>query len=804
MRDESEYEPLWRLEVLRPQPVIWNGKAEITLGARGGIALAVALYLMLTRTEATERAELIQIFQGLAGGGPDRSHLRRILHDLRKTFGSDAIAGEERVQWRVPVAVDAEELLALTPETMPDDTLSIYQGEFLSGWDQLKHAGRFWGWVKQRRDEFRRHAFTLLHRRASSAAEAGEWERVRTIGRRISTLWPGREEGYLWELDALEQLGLIAEARGRYADAERALADHSAAVSAPLAERGRHLRQQLEARSRRVAEPPLLQENADTPRSGASPTLPMAAESGAEAESDPAAFPTALRRHTSDPPATGAPSEGVQTIPDGVSAGIGASVGTVAPSHADTPHLSVGAVDHRRTPPGPRSPDQPEWSASEAGLRSEPGTTSKATPRGRRWLGLAALIVVLVIVIVALPWRRRAGADDVGRDEAGRGIPVCRDGTGRAALVREIYHRGRGIDAGSEFNKAWYLKNDGRCRWEEGFVVVRQSPTQPAGPRFSLASDTFRLGKEVLPGDSVVVRIRMRAPDAHAVVRDRWSLLDASAGTVNIDGSPYLPVELIVRKHPVALCRPEEVVAELVARSYAERRVVAAGAEFTASWTLINPRLCAWPANTRLQRKDPERGPLSGGTRSMAVGDIVLPGETVTMRVAMRAPASLGGYEEEWELATLGGTPRPIAGEPSVWVRIQSVSPGEVAQLRPPRCGPGEAQASFLGETIRDSTELPRDRPFEKTWSIGNRATCRWEAPMTLRFKRSEGARLSLEDEVPVRGVVLPEEPYSFTVPMRAPLKPGVYSEYWELIGAGGEVVAIPNNDEVWVTIRVR
>jgi hypothetical protein len=312
-----------------------------------------------------------------------------------------------------------------------------------------------------------------------------------------------------------------------------------------------------------------------------------------------------------------------------------------------------------------------------------------------------------------------------------------------------------------------------------------------------------RLGKEVLPGDSVVIRIRMRAPDAHAVVRDRWSLLDASAGTVNIDGSPYLPVELIVRKQPIALCRPEDVVAELVARSHDQRRPVAARTEFTASWTLINPRLCAWPADTRLQRKETGPGPLSGDTRSVAVGDVVLPGETITLRVAMRAPATTRGYEEEWQLRAGDLAPRPVAGEPSVWVRIQSVSPGEVAQLRAARCGPGEALASFLGETIRDSTELPRDHLFEKTWSIGNPGMCRWEAPMRLRFKRTTGPRLSLVDEVPVEGDVLPLEPYSFTVRMRTPLKPGVYSEYWELIGVGEEIVAIPNNDEVWVTIRV-
>lgn len=785
-------EPLWRLAVLRPQPVIWNGADEITLGARGGIALAVVLYLVMTRSGGIERAELIQIFQGMAGGGPDRSHLRRILHDLRKTFGSEAITGEERVQWQLPVSVDAEELLALTPETMPDDTLSIYQGDFLSGWDKLKHAGRFWSWVKERRGECRRHAFALLDRRASATAELGEWERVRTIGRRIAALWPGREEGYRWELEALEQLELFTDARERYADAERTLQD--TALSPSLIELGRRLRQQRDTRHR-SPEPSMLQENTGTTSTGAT----VDGKGTAAEHSEP---PT-LR---ANPMEVGSGDEVEATrgeSPPGIGATSGASVEPMIGAKAEALHESARAADRPRLRPGDHSPGQSGWAASAADPRIRPRISSTAGPRRRRWIALGALMAVLVVAVVAFPWHRMTEAGDSGRRGAGGKIPVCRDGTGRAALVREVYHRGWGIDAGSEFTKAWYLKNDGRCRWADGFKVVRQSPTMSAETRFIVAADTLRLGKEVLPGDSVVIRIRMWAPDAHAVVRDRWSLLDASAGTVNVDGSPYLPVELIVRKSPVALCRPNELVAELVARSHAERRIMAAGSEFAASWTLINPRLCAWPSGTRLHRRGSGLGSLSGATRSVGITDGVLPGETVTLRIPMRAPTHTGTYEEEWELAANDGTTRPIAGGRSVWVRIESVSPGEAAHLRAERCGTGEVIAGFVSETVRDFTELPPDRVFEKTWTIRNPGTCRWEAPMKLQFKRSTGPRLSLVDEVLVEGSVLPLEPYSFTVRMRTPLQPGTYSEYWELMGPGEEVVAIPNNDEVWVTIVV-
>jgi hypothetical protein len=432
------------------------------------------------------------------------------------------------------------------------------------------------------------------------------------------------------------------------------------------------------------------------------------------------------------------------------------------------------------------------------------GEPAHAPSRPRRslagWIAAGAVVAALVSGVVAL---RQGREEAVAGLRGGAAIPVCRDGTGRAALVREVYHRGRGVDAGSEFTKAWYLKNDGPCRWDGNFIVVRQSRALPDRPGFNLASDTVRLGSNVLPGDSVVVRIRMRAPDFHGVVSDRWTILDASRGTVNIDGSPYLGVELIVRKYPVALCRPEEVVAEVVARSHVERRIVAAGTAFTASWSLINPRLCAWPADVRMQRRDAGEGILSGALPPVAIGDILLPGEAVTIRVAMHAPVRAGAYEEAWELATHEGAVRPISGEPAIWVRIQSASLGETAQLAPPRCGVGEARASFVGESIRDSTELRPDQPFEKSWALENTGTCRWDAPMMLRFKRSTGIRMSLVDKVAVEEPVMPGEPYQFSVPMRAPLQKGLYSEYWELIGVEEEVVAIPNSNEVWVTIVV-
>jgi hypothetical protein len=370
--------------------------------------------------------------------------------------------------------------------------------------------------------------------------------------------------------------------------------------------------------------------------------------------------------------------------------------------------------------------------------------------------------------------------------------------------VREVYQTGKGIDAGSRFRKVWIIENAGTCRWDRDFHFVRQPPDSDGIPRLGVPAETLRLTRQVLPGKSVSIAIRMTAPDAHAHVRERWSFLDASGSSVTVDGSPYLPVDVLVRRRPMPYCAPGEMAAEIVATSHDERQVLAAGTEFIGSWTLINPHLCAWPPDVALQRAGGRSGALSGATNLVIAGDSVLPGETVTFRVPMRAPARPSTYAEEWELVAPGGTRVPVSDLVSVRINIHVASPGESAQLRAPPCGRREVKATFESETLRDSTVLAPDRGFQKVWTLGNLGTCRWDGSMVLRFASATGTRMSLVDEVPVVGTVMPEHTYSFVIPARTPVQPGKYEEKWEMRTRYGDLVAIPNANAVWMTIWVR
>ena len=68
----------WRLEVLRPKPLILHGKEEVPFGERGGMALPVAVDLMMTHSQEITRAELLQVFVAKAGSSLDRENLRGI------------------------------------------------------------------------------------------------------------------------------------------------------------------------------------------------------------------------------------------------------------------------------------------------------------------------------------------------------------------------------------------------------------------------------------------------------------------------------------------------------------------------------------------------------------------------------------------------------------------------------------------------------------------------------------------------------------------------------------------------------
>jgi DNA-binding SARP family transcriptional activator len=439
-------------------------------------------------------------------------------------------------------------------------------------------------------------------------------------------------------------------------------------------------------------------------------------------------------------------------------------------------------------------------------IAADPGSMPpRSDARRVRSRAIVAVLTGLIVLAIGLSLAMKRGEKDGAKTSAQspEAVPICGNGTGQANLEREIYYQGSGVDAGAKFRKGWVLENEGACAWAPGFTLVFiPTPANPT-PRLNTSQTAIRLGRFVRPHDTVTIRVPMQAPDTHAIVHERWALLDASGSPVTIKDSRYLIAEFIVRKRPVPLCRPEQVAGELAARSHDDNQTLPIGEEITGSWSLLNRTLCGWSREVALRRMSSSPGHLSGNTEIVFTGDTVLPGDRFTFDVPMRVPRSPGPVREDWELVAQDGSVREINDGGSVYLRIVGVEPGTGAHTQARACGPGEAVAGFLGEQVRDGTRLPPDTAFRKVWTLRNAGKCRWEAPMKLRFSRVEGVRMSTTDAVSLKGQVLPGGAYSFSVPMRTPTLPGEHSERWELVNKWEKVVSLPNADAVWTTIVV-
>jgi DNA-binding SARP family transcriptional activator len=457
---------------------------------------------------------------------------------------------------------------------------------------------------------------------------------------------------------------------------------------------------------------------------------------------------------------------------------IGAAYDAVLRNRANDEPVPSPATDGvQTTPPGERPPGGPALTRRRGGSRA------------RAWIAGVVAICLAGLIL----WRREAGV-----------IPVCSNGDGRASLIHEIYWKGSGVNAGGEFTKGWSLKNEGTCAWTPQFKFAFVPSPGAAASRFRTDTSTIYLVRRVPPGDSITIRVKMIAPDVHENIVERWALLDPTGAAVSVDQARYLLADIIVRKPPIPVCAPHEVLGELVATSKTENQPIGIGEPFSGDWTIHNRQLCEWSAAVGLRRVSPSPGPLSGDSGYVVAGEPVLPGDRFTFQVPMHTPKTAGPYREDWGLVAQDGSPRTINDGRSAPIRIVAVEPGRGAPTLPAVCEPGEGLAGFLSERVRDGLPLPPDTLFHRTWTLYNGGPCRWEAPMELQFDRIyKGMRMSTVDRVSLEGQVLPRGTYSFTVPMRTPTVAGTHGEVWKLVDRTGKAVRLPNRDEVWMWVEV-
>lgn len=251
-----------------------------------------------------------------------------------------------------------------------------------------------------------------------------------------------------------------------------------------------------------------------------------------------------------------------------------------------------------------------------------------------------------------------------------------------------------------------------------------------------------------------------------------------------------------------ALCRPGEARAMLVEQDFKAdpMNVLPPNTHFTTVWHLQNTGSCTWPASFRLHRVGEK--PLSISDRDIPAQRTVAPGDTILFPSSMVAPPTTGTYDEAWVLLETGGDTVPFSdGRRALAARVH------VPAGPPSACEPGDVRAELVTRGYPDDWPVRPGERFTYEWTFMNRAKdCAWDVPLALRFVSASPTRMS--DDTVVQIVleerVLPSQGYTFEIPMRAPDRPGTYSERWSLVYGNGRVIPVQNASDVSFRLAVR
>ena len=264
--------------------------------------------------------------------------------------------------------------------------------------------------------------------------------------------------------------------------------------------------------------------------------------------------------------------------------------------------------------------------------------------------------------------------------------------------------------------------------------------------------------------------------------------------------TPIAPVTPIAPIPPVAPVAPPANTAEaagFAADTDLDR--VPAGASFRATWTFRNSGQSTWGGDYRLVYADtphPETtanarstlGAANGYTLAELGASPVRPGETVALTLTFHAPAPVGTYATNWQLAAPDGA----RFGPVRWLRAVVVAVAEAATLR--------YDVLSFTNTAGDFNNLQPGRQFSGVWTLRNSGNRAWDGdfrvtildrslPETADAPRDRlGAKpISTLRQLAGRERVAPGETVEIRLDLVAPTAPGVYALHWQLESGAGE-----------------
>jgi DNA-binding SARP family transcriptional activator/TolB-like protein len=185
--------------------------------------LALLAYLALMSGRSPVRRDvLVALFWPELGDEEARRALRQALHYLRRVLGEEVLvgAGEELSVSPGRLRCDAVEFERLIAAGDPGSALSLYEGDFLSGFYLPDVAPELEEWVERTRGRLRRAAAAAAWSAAESACDA---DHALELGRRGCELEPDQEVGWRRLMLLQERMGDRSGALRTYDELEKRL-----------------------------------------------------------------------------------------------------------------------------------------------------------------------------------------------------------------------------------------------------------------------------------------------------------------------------------------------------------------------------------------------------------------------------------------------------------------------------------------------------------------------------------------------------------------------------------------------------
>ena len=195
------------------------------------------------------------------------------------------------------------------------------------------------------------------------------------------------------------------------------------------------------------------------------------------------------------------------------------------------------------------------------------------------------------------------------------------------------------FNPGDRFTKTWRVKNTGSCDWPRGFKIMFIS-----GDRFG--ADTVEIGQKVITGAVTEISLKMTAPYLTGVVSSNWQLatdIGKPFGSV-LSASITLPGTASSGSNPGG-CLNSVLVSDVTIPNGAE---INAGESFTKTWLVKNTGTCTWTRDFKITYVG---GDLMGSDTTK-IRQIVGPGSSAEISLAMVAPGTKGTISTAWQMAS--------------------------------------------------------------------------------------------------------------------------------------------------------